>query len=46
MDDVLLDENIKLFRRALEEASEKEQRQVLLVLLQLLVAEQTPLTSE
>jgi hypothetical protein len=43
MEDVLLEENIRLFRRALAEASEEEQRRVLLVLLQLLVAEKTPI---
>jgi hypothetical protein len=42
MDDGLLEENIRTFRRALVEASDEEHRRVLLVLLQLLVAEQAP----
>jgi hypothetical protein len=40
MQDFIRDENLKLYRRALAESSDEEQRKVLMVLLQLLVAEQ------
>jgi hypothetical protein len=40
MQDFIRDENLKLYRRALAESSDEEQRKVLLVLLRLLVAEQ------
>jgi hypothetical protein len=39
--DFIRDENLKLYRRALAESTDEEQRKVLMVLLQLLVAEQT-----
>jgi hypothetical protein len=39
MDDFIRTENLKLYRRALVESTDSEQRQVLLVLLRLLVAE-------
>jgi hypothetical protein len=40
MQDFIRDENLKLYRKALEQSTDEEQRQVLLVLLRLLVAEQ------
>jgi hypothetical protein len=40
MQDFIRDENLKLYRRALAQSTDEEQRKVLLVLLRLLVAEQ------
>ena len=41
MQDFIRDENLKLYRAALARSTDEEQRKVLLVLLRLLVAEQT-----
>jgi hypothetical protein len=46
MQDFIRDENIKLYRRALAEGADDEQRKVLLVLLQVLVVEQAALASQ
>jgi hypothetical protein len=43
LQDFIRDQNIKLYRRALAESSNDEQRRVLLALLQLLVTEETAL---
>ncbi|NVN88115.1 MAG: hypothetical protein HXX15_18705 [Rhodopseudomonas sp.] len=40
MQDFIREENLKLYRRALVESTDEEQRKVLLVLLRLLVLEQ------
>ncbi|KIZ47891.1 MULTISPECIES: hypothetical protein [Rhodopseudomonas] len=40
VEDLIRDENMKLYRRLLSESTDEEQRRVLLVLLRLLVAEQ------
>jgi hypothetical protein len=40
VDDFVRDENLKLYRRALSESSDQDQRRVLLVLLRLLLLEQ------
>jgi hypothetical protein len=42
MDDFIRNENLKLFRRALAESTDREQREVLRGLLRLLVAEGSP----
>jgi hypothetical protein len=44
MQDFIREENLKLYRRALANSTDAEQRKVLLVLLQLLVAERAAAT--
>jgi hypothetical protein len=43
MDDFIRRENVKLYRKALSESSDGEQRKVLLMLLRLLLAEEAAL---
>jgi hypothetical protein len=45
MQDFIRDENLKLYRAALEKSTDEEQRRVLLVLLRLLVVEQAATAS-
>jgi hypothetical protein len=45
MQDFILDEDLKVYRAALSKSTDEEKRRVLLVLLQLLVAEQSGIAS-